>query len=514
VLTQCDFEDNVSNPMYQNGNFSGGAVWIHDGAASIADSVFGRNQANSVDQWPRVTIALGGALFVDGSADVSIQRTVFTKNEAYSSSNGFYCGFALAYGGALYVNAGTVSLRNSLLACNTASPNACNANKVADGAALYGAGGTTTVEGSTIASNGSGTAVAFVGGAMEIQDSILYFNNGNGTQVGGTPTVTYSDVQLPSGVFPGEGNINLDPVFAGTGCTAEDLRIVVGSPAIDAGNYRDPSFDDVCFPPSQGDHRNDMGYTGGPGACGLPTTTTTSTATTSTSTTTQRPTTTTTTTTTNVPTTTTTVVTPSTTTTTLPPECLTDGDCADGNECTADRCGVGGVCTSSFLPDETSCSRELGCLTGRCQAGECVESPTCQAIEVSVRVELRKASKPVEVACSGEKGDTCEAQGLFEPDVDDAPAVPLRLDAASTAEVKKVDCTSVARGTPITKKVKGKVKKNGLIKIKLKLNKIGKCLLESAGDRGIGVRLSATIRPRHGGEPTLLNHLVRVVRTN
>ena len=73
-------------------------------------------------------------------------------------------------------------------------------------------------------------------------------------------TVTYSDVQ--SG-FPGIGNIDSDPLFAGGG----DYHLTEGSPCIDAGNP-DPAYDDGGFPPSMGTERNDMGAYGGPGASG------------------------------------------------------------------------------------------------------------------------------------------------------------------------------------------------------------------------------------------------------
>jgi len=44
----------------------------------------------------------------------------------------------------------------------------------------------------------------------------------------GSPAVTYSDIQ---GGWPGEGNIDSDPLFAGEG----DYHITTGSPCIDAG---------------------------------------------------------------------------------------------------------------------------------------------------------------------------------------------------------------------------------------------------------------------------------------
>lgn len=243
----------------------------------MRDSVFSGNAVNStvgcVFGQACFASARGGALFVDGSANVSVQRTTFTGNKSSAYANPYSsCPTAQAYGSAVYVNSGTVSLTNSILACNTASASTsfcsgpCGTCATVGGISLYVAGGTTTLEGITIARNGSGVAVEFAGGTLQIQDSILYFDNGSNGEIGGTPTVTYSDVQLPSGVLPGDHNINYNPVFAGTGCTANDLRIVAPSLAIDHGNP-DPQYND-CIPPSLGTKVNDMGAYGGPGACG------------------------------------------------------------------------------------------------------------------------------------------------------------------------------------------------------------------------------------------------------
>ncbi len=271
-ITHSLFQNNSADdaPTSRGGTFVGGAVWIQNGEVSITDSLLFGNHVNnrSCGGSNCVSSAQGGALFVDGSANVSIQRTAFMENEANANESSATCGATLqAYGSAVYVNSGTVGLTNSLLACNTASATAvfsnCN-NQLVGGLALYVAGGTTTLEGTTIARNGSGVAVDFTGGTLQINDSILYFDNGNNGEIGGAPTVTYSDVE---GGFTGTGNINYNPVFAGTGCTAADLTIVAGSPAIDAGNP-DPLYNDACFPPSLGTARNDMGADGGPGACG------------------------------------------------------------------------------------------------------------------------------------------------------------------------------------------------------------------------------------------------------
>ncbi|NOS70274.1 MAG: hypothetical protein HOP33_10125 [Verrucomicrobia bacterium] len=109
----------------------------------------------------------------------------------------------------------------------------------------------------TIAYNGSeGVRDAYT---MVIQNSILFFNNGGGVQIIGTPTVGFSDVQNG---YAGDGNINRNPIFI----SPTDYLLYSASPCIDAGNTNS-IYDDACFPPSQGAVRNDMGAYGGPGAC-------------------------------------------------------------------------------------------------------------------------------------------------------------------------------------------------------------------------------------------------------
>jgi len=225
---------------------------------------------------------------------------------------------------------------------------------------------------------------------------------------------------------------------------------------------------------------------------------------------------------------------------TLSRECVADVDCSDGNACTRDRCDAdtsmciqenigascaddGNACTQTTcapatgctqqpVADGVSCTRSEGCILGECLSGVCVESPVCAPVTVAVvQVVPRRASNPkLQVTCSGEKNDICQAEGSFEPDVDSAPVIAL--DAASAAETKKVDCSSVSRGTLITASVRRKVKRTGQAKLKLKLNPIGKCLLKNAGEDGIGVRVTTRLQRRGETAPTLLDHLVRVVR--
>ena len=153
-------------------------------------------------------------------------------------------------------------MRNSLFACNEAA--ASGDFRFFDGAAIGVGAATAAISWSTVTRNPIGTGISTASnGAATIEDSIVFFNNGDGTQLAGNPVVSYSNVQ---GGAPGDGNISLNPVFSGVGCDPSELVIVAGSPCIDAGNP-DPTQDDACFPPSRGSVRSDMGAHGGPGAC-------------------------------------------------------------------------------------------------------------------------------------------------------------------------------------------------------------------------------------------------------
>ncbi|MBU1701924.1 MAG: T9SS type A sorting domain-containing protein, partial [Candidatus Eisenbacteria bacterium] len=73
--------------------------------------------------------------------------------------------------------------------------------------------------------------------------------------------VSYSDIE---GGWPGIGMIDDDPQFADAGYHLDSASL-----CIDRGDP-DSARDDLCFPPSQGSARNDMGAYGGPLACDWP----------------------------------------------------------------------------------------------------------------------------------------------------------------------------------------------------------------------------------------------------
>ena len=159
------------------GTPDGGAILCNGASPSILNCIFIDNSAD-----------LGGAVnVVDGNP--TFTNCAFIRNSA--TGNG---------GGMNNDNSGPI-LTNCTFADNAAS----------SGGGLYNANGSTPT-----------LANCIVWG--DIPDAIV-------DVTGASSTVRYSDVQ---GVWPGKGNITVDPLFADI--PAGDYRLSAGSPAIDAAD--------------------------------------------------------------------------------------------------------------------------------------------------------------------------------------------------------------------------------------------------------------------------------------
>ena len=82
-------------------------------------------------------------------------------------------------------------------------------------------------------SNNVQTGINCIGSPSTITNTIVWGNGGDAMDVSGTatPLVVYSDIE---GGYPGEGNIDADPLF--TDASAGDYTLRPCSPAIDAGD--------------------------------------------------------------------------------------------------------------------------------------------------------------------------------------------------------------------------------------------------------------------------------------
>ncbi len=223
----------------------------------IRNSIFANNSSETD----------GGGVNVNTGGDVDFFFCVFTNNTAHRGAGAYIspkgtatfqnCAFTgnatdldNGSGGGLR-NEGPVELTNCLIAENTAS--------FTHGGGIYSRDDAVLTN-CTIVKNGN-YGVRRVVGEITIRNSIVFMNTPQqmfGNDMTGI-TAEYSNIEDG---FPGEGNINVNPIFE------DEFTYALNelSPSVDAG-APDTSYFDVCFPPSHGGMRNDMGAYGGPGAC-------------------------------------------------------------------------------------------------------------------------------------------------------------------------------------------------------------------------------------------------------
>ena len=207
-----NFANNAENSYHVVTGSGTDATAVLDGLTITAGSANGSWQ----DQTGR-----GGGLYNSGGSP-TITRCVFSRDSAQ-------------WGGGMYTEYGAPTLTNCVFSVNSAlygggiyfyySPAAITNNTITGNLATgYGGGG-------IYCGNSSPTVV----------NTILWNNSPDEIYLKGSSiTVTYSDVQ---GSWSGFGNINADPMFVDAdgvddviGTEDDNLRLLPGSPCIDAGN--------------------------------------------------------------------------------------------------------------------------------------------------------------------------------------------------------------------------------------------------------------------------------------
>ncbi len=275
TIRHCRLQHNVSHNSNSNG--MGGGVACVESDAVIEFCVIRQNQADS-----------GGGIATIEYGSAEIRNNLISGNTAPYSGGGIYAGVrsspviennlildnrAYGWGGGgitlwnwYAMNFISKTVRNNVVAGNYTS---------AAGGGFYIRYDYSILENNTVADNTAGQG----GGIYVLNqgpgDYPPYLHNfiiwGNAApagrsihpdpSTGSAVVVAYCDVE---GGWAGTGNIDVPPVFAG-----DDYQLAAGSPGVDAGDP-DPAYDDLCFPPSQGTARNDMGAYGGPLACRWP----------------------------------------------------------------------------------------------------------------------------------------------------------------------------------------------------------------------------------------------------
>jgi len=239
TITGCTISDNRANGSSDDG--FGGGVDIGAANATISGCTISDNSVSSVSgkawgggirltgsgsiliegstihgntaPWP------GGGIFSNGS-DVIIANCRITANESTRDGGGIYVrGYAPTITNC--VIAGNVGRSGGGISCHDGSTPTITNCTITANAASWGGGG--------IDSRGTGVMIA---------NTILWDNWPN--ELTESPTVTYCDVQ---GGWPGEGNIDADPLFADA--ASGDYHIGIGSPCFDRGTSVGAPADDI-----------------------------------------------------------------------------------------------------------------------------------------------------------------------------------------------------------------------------------------------------------------------------
>jgi hypothetical protein len=250
-----------------DGGTNGSCIWLEDFDSGIIRGFTIRNGAADV----------GGGIGC-GNSFLTIKDCTFTDNDALGRGGGLYVGRGsnaevtgcrfmdntAKFGGGVYNLYCTTRLTNCLFTSNSATR----------GAAVFNGESTATLRNCTFSQNiakaSSGAISSYWDSTTRVSNCILWGDQrGEIHLAGGTITVTCSNVQ---GGWPGEGNIDVDPLFADPSNGDFHLKSQTGhwshlgwitdnvtSPCIDAGDPLSPAGDE----PEPNGLRINMGAYGG-----------------------------------------------------------------------------------------------------------------------------------------------------------------------------------------------------------------------------------------------------------
>lgn len=233
VLRSSTVSGNVVSPGIRDSCYGAG-ILMHSGSLSLIDSAVTDNRA--------ILCGPGGVFVSYGS--VSLTNSVVCNNSpggilmigeltvvhSIVSNN---VGFGMGLFGEPNGRKGALTLTNS-----TVSGNSGPGISVGDYDSYYAYPAEAFLVNSTLAENSGGGlgvrgSLGYTSSAT-IQNSILWNNGSNAIMLSGSGASATAEYALIEGGWAGVGNLDADPLFIDPG--SGDLRLLPGSPCIDAGN--------------------------------------------------------------------------------------------------------------------------------------------------------------------------------------------------------------------------------------------------------------------------------------
>jgi hypothetical protein len=217
TFSACSITNNASN----SGNFGQG-VCVAGSTLTLINSRIEKSYSSANGGGGK----LGGGLYLR-CAEAVIGESVVANNTINPTINTY------GYGGGIYLNAGTLTLRNCLLYGNDGSIGTSPGR----GDGLYVSAGIAVVQNCTIVTNlgqginnGKDKDGFDPGGTVTVTNSIVW---NNGVDVTGTVAVAYCDVGVVAANVTMNACISADPLFKSA--ATNDYQLQNASPCIDKG---------------------------------------------------------------------------------------------------------------------------------------------------------------------------------------------------------------------------------------------------------------------------------------
>jgi parallel beta-helix repeat protein/predicted outer membrane repeat protein len=223
IITNCTIRGNLATSSsycyyfllfhshYDYCKGAGGGIYCRFSSPTITNCTISGNTSDD-----------GGGIYCDSSSQIMTNCTI-NNNTADEDGGGIYCRFSSPTITNCTVNGNTSDVGGGIYCDSEASPTITNC----------------TISKNIAEDHGGGI---YCSSSSPMITNCILWNNLPEEISGSTPTVTYSDIKQDTGVYPGECNINVDPLFVE--CGSGNYYLMPNSPCIDTGTSTNAPSED------------------------------------------------------------------------------------------------------------------------------------------------------------------------------------------------------------------------------------------------------------------------------